>query len=227
MPINETLEVSPSKKDRQVVTSDGKVLEVPDGWALLPPGDAALSRRIKKDGPSWTMIEMKGRKRFSRGIWAPADRIETLRAELEIERADPAYQKKLDAGRARRAKEQVAYAGEFEASVQAYLDFAAGHQKLATVMAKAIADHAVPVGSGTVARTQRIPIERRAEAATIAWMRHQTTAYDNMTIPREKGKRREVRRMLAKRSKQLLECYRVQDGEGGGEQCPLRKALGD
>lgn len=29
----------------------------------------------------------------------------------------------------------------------------------------AITDHAVPVGSGTVARTQRIPIERRAEAA--------------------------------------------------------------
>lgn len=54
--------------------------------------------------------------------------------------------------------------------------------------------HAVPVGSGTVARTQLIPLEQRAEAAVIAWMRHQTTAYDRMSIARIKGERREVRR---------------------------------
>ena len=39
-------------------------------------------------------------------------------------------------------------------------------------------------------------------------MRHQTTAYDSMVIPRVKGKRREVRRMLAQRSKELLARYR-------------------
>ncbi len=219
----ETLEVRPSKQRRQVMNTDGKALTVPENWDLLPPGDAALSRRIKKDGPSWTMIEMKGRKRFSRGIWAPADRIEALRIALVAERQDPAYQKKLDAGRARRAKDQVAYAKEFEAHVTAYLDFDVTHSKLEVALAKAIADHAVPVGSGTVARTQQIPIERRAEAATIAWMRHQTTAYDHMTIPREKGKRREVRRMLAKRSKQLLERYR--GGKTTDGVCPLQKAL--
>ena len=32
-----------------------------------------------------------------------------------------------------------------------------------------------------------IPIEQRAEAAVIAWLRHQTTAYDHMTIERVKG----------------------------------------
>ena len=225
MPI-ESLEVRPSKDPRQVINADGETLEVPDGWGLLMPGDAALSRRIKKDGPSWTMVEMKGRKRFSRGIWAPADRIEALRAQLEVERQDPSYQKKLDAGRARRAREQVAYAGEFEAAVLEYLDFDPAHRDLAEKMAKAIADHAVPVGSGTVARTQRIPIEQRAEAATIAWMRHQTTAYDQMVIPREKGRRREVRRMLAGRSKRLLDRYRRGlDGHGECGGCPLRDAL--
>lgn len=223
MPI-ESLEVRPSKDPRQVINADGETLEVPDGWGLLMPGDAALSRRIKKDGPSWTMVEMKGRKRFSRGIWAPADRIEALRAQLEVERQDPSYQKKLDAGRARRAREQVAYAGEFEAAVLEYLDFDPAHRDLAEKMAKAIADHAVPVGSGTVARTKMIPIERRAEAATIAWMRHQTTAYDQMVIPREKGKRREVRRMLAQRSKNLLARYRG-GGAAAGDGCPLRRAL--
>ena len=222
---HQSLEVRPSKNSREVITADGRVLKVPDEWDLLLPGDAALSRRIKKDGPTWTMFEMKGRKKFSRGIWAPADRIDALEAELKNEREDPSYQKKLDAGRARRAKEQVAYAAEFEAAVFEFLAFESEHLELALKLSKAIADHAVPVGSGTVARTQRIPIERRAEAAVIAWMRHQTTAYDHMTIPREKGARREVRRMLAGRSRELLERYRRGHGGDSRAVCPLRRAL--
>ena len=39
-------------------------------------------------------------------------------------------------------------------------------------------------------------------------MRHQTTAYDHMKIARVKGRRREVRRMLAERSRELLDRYR-------------------
>jgi hypothetical protein len=66
-------------------------------------------------------------------------------------------------------------------------------------------------------------VEQRAEAAVIAWLRHQTTGYDSMPIPRIKGKRREVRRMLAQRSKELLGRYRR--GEPVVEECPLRKAL--
>lgn len=220
----ETLEVTTSPKAGYVLDSDGKELRVPDSWALLPPGDAALSRRIKKDGPSWTVKEKKGRRLFSKGIWAPADRIEALKAELEVERADPSYQKKLDAGRARREKEQEMYASDFEGAVYDYLSFDSQFDNLARKMAKQIAEHAVPVGSGTVARTKRIPLEKRAEAATIAWMRHQTTAYDDMVIPRVKGKRREVRKMLAKRSKELLNAYR--NGNPGSGDCPLAQAIG-
>ncbi|MGL4370771.1 MAG: DUF2293 domain-containing protein, partial [Spirochaetota bacterium] len=75
-------------------------------------------------------------------------------------------------------------------------------------LAAAVTGHAAPVGSGTVARTERIPIQQRAESAVIAWLRHRTTAYDNMAIPRVKGKRREVRRLLAAHSRKLLEAYR-------------------
>jgi len=75
-----------------------------------------------------------------------------------------------------------------------------------------------------VARTERIPIDQRAEAATIAWMRHQTTGYDRMVIPYEKNRRREVRRMLAKRSVQLLTRYR-QGLEIDETVCPLSLAL--
>ena len=166
----ETLEVRPCAKPRHVITADSRVLAVPAGWELLPPGDAALSRRIKEDGPTWAVIELKGRKRFSRGIWAPAARIAALRAEREIELHDPAYQKKLAAGRLRRAEEQVAYEGEFRAAVRTFLNFDPRFLPEAELMARLIAEHATPVGSGTVARTERIPVEQRAEAATIAWM---------------------------------------------------------
>jgi hypothetical protein len=80
------------------------------------------------------------------------------------------------------------------------------------------------VGSGTVARTERIPIERRAEAAVIAWMRHQTSAYDSMAIPRVKGMRREVRRELAEISRAILGLHR-RDEPHAAATCALCKAL--
>jgi hypothetical protein len=217
-------EVRPGPRPRQVLNEHAMVEAVPDDWSLLPPGDAALSRRIKQDGPTLTVIEVKGRKRFSRGIWAPAARIEVLRTALALERADPSYQKKLDAGRRRRASEQEDYAVAFKEAVFRYLNFHPTHRLAADSLANLIAEHATPVGSGTVARTERIPIEARAEAAAIAWLRHQTTGYDTMNIPREKGQRREVRRMLAQRSVQLLAKYR--SGQPlDPSQCPLQRAL--
>lgn len=217
-------EVRPAPLARHVINEQCVLERVPDDWGLLMPGDAALSRRIKQDGPTITVIEIKGRKRFSRGIWAPAHRIAALRAELQQERADPAYQRRLDAGRERRAAEQEDYVEDFRAAVLRYLAFHPQHRPAAEALASLIAAHATPVGSGTVARTKRIPIEERAEAATIAWMRHQTTAYDDMDIPRVKGRRREVRRMLAQRSVALLQRYRTGEPTGPAH-CPLQAAL--
>jgi hypothetical protein len=112
---------------------------------------------------------------------------------------------------------------DFTSAVRAYLAFHANYADLAHRFSVAVAAHATPVGSGTVARTKRIPIEQRAEAAVIAWLRHQTTGYDGMVIARIKGKRREVRRILAQRSKELLAQYR--SGEVRAKDCPLQKAL--
>jgi len=165
-----------------------------------------------------------GRKRFSRGVWAPRETIERIRAELDAERSTGAYARRREADARRREVKQAEYVEDFEAAVTAFLAFHERHASLARQMAGAVAAHATPVGSGTVARTQRIPIERRAEAAVIAWMRHQTTAYDSMKIARVKGKRREVRRMLAERSRELLRHYR--DGEPAAITCPLAKAVG-
>lgn len=217
-------EVRPAPLPRHVINERGALEPVPDDWSLLPPGDAALSRRIKQDGPSLTVVEVKGRKRFSRGIWAPSARIAALRAELEEERRAPAYQRQLEAGRRRRAVAEQTYTCDFESAVRQYLRFHPKHELIERTLANLIAEHATPVGSGTVARTRRIPVEERAEAATIAWLRHQTTGYDSMVVPRIKGRRREIRRMLARRSVVLLEKYR--SGEPfDPAQCPLHVAI--
>lgn len=213
----------PGPAPNTVRTADGKVLSVPDGWALLPPGDAALTRRVKAAGDHWVVAERKGRKVFSRGIWTAAATIERIGAELEAERSTESFAKKKAADARRRLETQARYVEDFQGAVLKFLDFHEAHAALAARFAKAVADHATPVGSGTVARTKRIPVERRAEAAVIAWMRHQTTGYDGMAIPRVKGHRRDVRRMLAQRSKELLARYRR--GETVGEACPLRAAL--
>ncbi len=196
---------------------------MPDGWVLLPPGDAALTRRVKAAGDHWVVQEKKGRKIFSRGVWTSSATIEKIRVELDAERSTENFAKRKEADLKRRNKAQSAYVEDFTTAVLSFLAFHPLHADLAVRLAKAVADHATPVGSGTVARTKRIPVEQRAEAAVIAWMRHQTTAYDSMTIPREKGQRREVRRMLALRSKQLLARYRR--GDMNGDECPLARAL--
>jgi len=207
-----------------VRTPAGAVRPVPDGWILLPPGDAALTRRVKAAGDHWLVEERVGRKLFSRGVWAPQDTIERIRADLAAERSTEAFSRRREADSRRREAKQAEYVENFEAAVHAFLAFDDRHAGLARKLAAVVAAHATPVGSGTVARTQRIPIERRAEAAVIAWMRHQTTAYDSMPIPRVKGKRREVRRLLAQRSRELLHAYRR--GEAMSRQCPLAAALG-
>lgn len=219
----ESLTFAPTSDPRRVRAPDGRVLSVPEGWALLPPGDAGLTRRVKAAGPTWTVVEKVGRKLFSRGVWAPEPHIHQARAALESERATPAYAKKLAAGRDRRAREQEQYEVDFANAVLRFLAFAPAWLPHAKRLAVLVAAHATPVGSGTVARTERIPVERRAEAAVIAWMRHHATAYDEMVIPRQKGKRREVRRELARYSRDLLDQYR----EGGipSKNCVLREAL--
>ncbi len=196
----------------------------PEDWILLPPGDAALTRRVKAAGEHWLVQEKKGRKIFSRGVWAAAATIERIRAELEAERCTEGYAKRKEAGVRRRDKAQTEYVEDFLGAVVKFLAFHPKHADVADRLARTVTEHTTPVGSGTVARTKRIPVEQRAEAAVIAWMRHQTTAYDVMKIPRVKGKRREVRRMLAERSKDLLSQYR--SGEAV-EECPLRKVLRD
>jgi hypothetical protein len=214
---------TPGPTPNTVRAADGTVLAAPEGWVLLPPGDAGLTRRVKAAGDHFVVQEKVGRRTFSRGVWAPATIIDRIRTELEAERSSEGYARKKKAASRRREQAQAEYVEDFHGAVVAFLGFHAEHAELADRLARAVTEHATPVGSGTVARTERIPIEQRAEAAVIAWMRHRTTGYDGMAIPRVKGKRREMRRMLARRSQELLQRYRR--GEIVGEECPLKRTL--
>jgi hypothetical protein len=214
---------SPGPTSNTVRASDGSVLTVPIGWILLPPGDPGLTRRVKAAGEHWAVSEKVGRKVFSKGVWALSATVERIRAELAAERSTPSYVKRKESDAQRRDKAQVEYVEDFFVAVVAFLRFHPAHHNLAARLAQAVTHHATPVGSGTVARTKQIPVEQRAEAAVIAWMRHQTTSYDDMTIQRVKGKRRQVRRMLAQRSHELLAKYRR--GEAADSHCPLIMAL--
>lgn len=214
---------SPGPSQNTVKDADGRILPVPNGWILLPPGDAALTRRTKAAGDHWLVKEKKGRRTFSRGVWAPKITIDQIREELEAERSTEGFAKRKKAAAQRRDKVQAEYVEDFHGAVMTFLNFHPDHSELAEQMAHAVTQHATPVGSGTVARTKRIPVGQRAEAAVIAWMRHQTTGYDSMVVERVKGKRRELRKKLAQHSKTLLNHYR--SGESVSVDCPLHRAI--
>jgi TfoX/Sxy family transcriptional regulator of competence genes len=207
-----------------VFAADGRLLRIPNGWELLPPGDAALTRRVKAAGPHWAVVVQRGRRSFSQGVWAPAATIARQRAERQSERQSAAYQDRQVAQRRRRDREQGLYVAEFREVLLQVLRFAPCHQQTAERLADAVAAQATPVGSGTVARTQRLSLSHKAELALLAWLRHQTSDYDRRHVARVKGERRAVRRQIAAQSRQLLERYRRGEAVVPAT-CPLQQAL--
>lgn len=214
--------VSPGKNG-QLINEYGERVVPPEAWSFLPAGDAGITRRVTAQGNYWRVQYKKGRKTISKGVWAPGHTIAMAQQELAAMRETESYQKKRASDIQRREKKQQLYTEEFLQAVISYLNFHAAYHSIAEQMARAITQHAIPVGSGTVARTQLIPLQERAAKAVIAWMRHQTTAYDKMKIARIKGERRVVRRELAQQSLRLLVPYRK--GEPIAPGCPLRKAI--
>lgn len=207
----------------QVINEYGLPERPPAGWAFLPAGDAAVTRKVTAMGPAWRVQIKKKRRMQSLGLWAPAGSIAAAQKEVSEMRADPSYAgKKVHAAKSR-ARKQEMYARQFEEAVIGYLSFHSKYQAQEVLMARLVTEHAIPVGSGTVARTSRIPIEERAARAVIAWMRHQTTHYDRMKIARIKGERRNVRRQLAQESVNLLKEYRK--GDPIRPECPLWQVL--
>src|SRR3954468_3130647 len=108
---------APGPTPNTAFSADGRVLTVPNGWILLPPGDAALTRRVKAAGDHWVVQEKKGRKIFSRGVWAPAATIDRIREDLGAERSTESFAKRKQADADRREKAQAVYAEDFAEAV--------------------------------------------------------------------------------------------------------------
>ncbi len=215
--------VLPGGTKGTVLSESGEVLTPPEDWAFLPAGDSALTKSVKAKSATWVLRVCRGRRQISKGIWAKEAHILISLKEMDAKRSTPEYERRRKRELVRRDAKQKAYVCEFCAEVAHFLDFHPRYQNKAKLLAEKVTNHATPVGSGTVARTKRIPVVQRAEAAVIAWMRHHTTAYDSMKIARVKGKRREVRRQLAAISIEKLQAYR--QGREVAENCPLKKAL--
>src|SRR5687767_3664228 len=118
---------TPGPTPNTVRAADGQVLAAPKGWVLLPPGAAALTRRVKEAGEHWVVQEKKGRKVVSRGVWAPAATVERIRAELEAERSTAGYAQRKAGGARRRAKAQAQYVEDFFGAVMRFLAFHPDH----------------------------------------------------------------------------------------------------
>ncbi len=209
--------------NQKLVDEKGVTHIPPNDWSFLPAGDAGITRKVTSKQLYWKVVFKKGRRVMSKGIWAPTHIIEQAKTEVEQKRNTPEYQKQLIYNKTRRDNLQKEYKEDFQGEVRKFLQF---HQRYAAIeksLAAIITEFAIPVGSGTVARTKQIPIEDRAAKATIAWMRHNTSNYDNMNIPLIKGKRREVRQKIAKQSLSILKNYR--EGLTPTPSCPLIKRL--
>src|SRR5262245_17341251 len=134
-----SLTLAPTADPRVFVAPDGRRLSPPEGWVCLPPGDAGLTRRVKAAGPWWVVIEKRGRKSFSKGLWAPRENIERARSALDAERATDAYAKKREADVARRERVHSAYAASFEQEVYDFLRFAPRWDDLGRMIARLVA----------------------------------------------------------------------------------------
>lgn len=162
-------------------------VDIPDGWALLPAGDAYLTRTVSSLGPHWIAWrpgDRRHRRRRRRlGVWAPEENIELAERQAERTAADRARARERAA--VQRDRTEQAYRDELVAAIVTWLNFADEHAELADQIAQAAADHAAVVGSGRVGRTSTLSLEEKAALAARAHIRHHHTDYEDQLIEHE------------------------------------------
>ena len=213
-----------TKSDDRLKDKTGKVFITPSNWVNLPAGDASITRKLKSLGPTWTVQEKLGRKMFSHGVWAAKEQLQEAKSLVQAQRADPKHQKKLAQAKVRREEKEEVFGEDFQEAIIAFLNFHEKYQTLVNKLAGLVKEHAVPVGSGTVARSSSVTLQDKAALAVMAWMRHQTSDYDSTVVPRIKGARRELRKKIARQSESILAKYRS-GIDADLNLCPLYRAL--
>ena len=73
---------------------NGKVVPLPDNWALVKSGDAGLTRRLKSCGaPYWVLVHKRRNRIENLGLFMDKDTAAAVKAELDAERETTEYQK--------------------------------------------------------------------------------------------------------------------------------------
>ena len=155
------------------------LVEVPEGWELLPSGDAYVTRQIKRVGVYWVAWRPRGKNRPHRrrlGLLAPTTTIEVARAAAVSTEGVRAERRGVNSRSRERA--ELRASAELADAVRAWLGFAPDQAALADEIADAVAAQATVVGSGRVGRTRTLTIEERAALAARAYIRHRHTTYE-------------------------------------------------
>jgi len=158
-------------------------IAIPEGWELLPPGDAYITRQVKRMGPYWVAKKPRRGYKETLGVWAPQQNIEAARRLAKKTEERRVEARRLSRRRQERGEEK--YGEQFKQKVYEFLDFAPEYESLAKEIAEAAADHATQVGSGRVGRTKKLLIEQRAELAARAYIRHKYTDYESNITDKE------------------------------------------
>lgn len=183
-------------------------VEVPTGWALLPSGDAFVTRTVKATGVYWLAWQPRSRSRRHRrliGLLAPEPTITA--AEQAAAATAAARARRREQGARTRERQEVRYRSQLERAVVAYLAFAPEHEELAHGIAAAAATRAAEVGSGRVGRTRLRPLEERAELAVRAEIRHSHTAYHRWLDDEAGGVDDEMYRQIKREAHRAVDVF--------------------
>lgn len=150
-----------------------------DHLVFLPAGDAALTRRSKKNSTLWAVVLKwsRARKRYERqGLLVEEAAIESAEKECFADEEIRARRREREA--TRRAELDREYVKEFARSIREYFPFCPKGRE------KVIAEHACRKYSGRIGRTAFAKefSENAIRLAVIAHIRHAETPYDELLM---------------------------------------------
>ena len=190
-------------------------IHVPEGWGLLESGDALLTRRVKGRGKYWEYFHELKTEAYNKklGIFAPANIIEEERRKISCERRTKNYEQRLQRSRKDRDNKEAKYSKEFAEACLQFLEFVPEYEDLAWQIAWGAASVATDVGSGRVGRTNKLPLEKKAELAVRVFIRHNFTNYDERLNEMGEPWYREIRGDVAADVNRFLEEHRRSPNE--------------
>ena len=178
-----------------------------DHLVFLPSGDAALTRRARRDSRLSTVVVRfsRARGRYERqGVLVEEAALEQAEAACLADQPARARRRERDA--ARRANQDLKLQDEMAAAITKL------YPGCPTERAHAIAQHAAARGSGRVGRSAagRALNQQALELAVTASVRHQDTPYDNLLM---RGvDRSEARELVRDAVNSILDAWRQAEG---------------